>query len=202
MWHSNRIREFHLEESEKIWFKIRKYNKKIKKLVNDDKVVEVLPDQAIWLLEEDANTEALDIDTTISEKIKYSFEVIEKFKELNSNTLYNPTYIIENIFKEIKLIYSNIIHTKKEDFDEDLQLIKPIYLSTKDIYSLVAIYNISDSLLEYMTLLIALTYTGSKIIVSIDNEAELICTYLEEIQMEIREIFNFLDYLRIKFEDM
>ena len=53
-----------------------------------------------------------------------------------------------------------------------------------------------------MTLLIALTYTGSKIIVSIDNEAELICTYLEEIQMEIREIFNFLDYLRIKFEDM
>ena len=202
MWHSNRIREFHLEESEKIWFKIRKYNKKIKKLVNDDKVVELLPDQAIWLLEEDANTEALDIDTTISEKIKYSFEVIEKFKELNSNTLYNPTYIIENIFKEIKLIYSNIIHTKKEDFDEDLQLIKPIYLSTKDIYSLVAIYNISDSLLEYMTLLIALTYTGSKIIVSIDNEAELICTYLEEIQMEIREIFNFLDYLRIKFEDM
>lgn len=202
MWHSNRIREFHLEESEKIWFKIRKYNKKIKKLVNDDKVVELLPDQAIWLLEEDANTEALDIDTTISEKIKYSFEVIEKFKELNSNTLYNPTYIIENIFKEIKLIYSNIIHTKKEDFDEDLQLIKPIYLSTKDIYSLVAIYNISDSLLEYMTLLIALTYTGSQIIVSIDNEADLICTYLEEIQMEIREIFNFLDYLRIKFEDM
>ena len=202
MWHSNRIREFHLEESEKIWFKIRKYNKKIKKLVNDDKVVELLPDQAIWLLEEDANTEALDIDTTISEKIKYSFEVIEKFKELNSNTLYNPTYIIENIFKEIKLIYSNIIHTKKEDFDEDLQLIKPIYLSTKDIYSLVAIYNISDSLLEYMTLLKALTYTGSQIIVSIDNEADLICTYLEEIQMEIREIFNFLDYLRIKFEDM
>src|SRR5699024_7775024 len=127
MWHSNRIRNFHLEESEKIWGKIRKYNKKIKKLVNDDKVVELLPDQAIWLLEEDANTEALDIDTTISEKIKYSFEVIEKFKELNSNTLYNPTYIIENIFKEIKLIYSNIIHTKKEDFDEDLQLIKPIY---------------------------------------------------------------------------
>lgn len=202
MWHSNRIRNFHLEESEKIWGKIRKYNKKIKKLVNDDKVVELLPDQAIWLLEEDANTEALDIDTTISEKIKYSFEVIEKFKELNSNTLYNPTYIIENIFKEIKLIYSNIIHTKKEDFDEDLQLIKPIYLSTKDIYSLVAIYNISDSLLEYMTLLIALTYTGSQIIVSIDNEADLICTYLEEIQMEIREIFNFLDYLRIKFEDM
>lgn len=202
MWHSNRMRNFHLEESEKIWVKIRKYNKTLKKLVNEDKVVELLRDQAVWLLEEDANTEALDIDTTISEKIKYSFEVIEKFKELNSNTLYNPMYIIENIFKEIKLIYSNIRHIKNEDFDEDLQLVKPIYLSTKDIYSLVAIYNISDSLLEYMTLLITLVYTGSNIIVNINNEAELICTYLEEIQMEIREIFNFLDYLRIKFEDM
>lgn len=197
-----KIRQVHLNESGKLYKEIDKYKNIIRKQKNDDMVRELTFEQAIYLLKEGSDTGELFCNEPIAEKIEFIKRTINELKEVNRPYTLLPILIIENVNKEIKIIYSDIKQTSNEDFDEEFQLIRRIYLSTKDVYSLVAIYNITESLMEYIRLLVELTYTGSNIVVNSDNKLELVNTLLEEIQTEIRELFNSLDYMRIKLYDM